>query len=519
MKNRSLIYARRVILPTLLLSALAGILTGAVIFLFKLASSYVISLSGDIYSSVRADPVCIILLLIGAAAIGAVMCAILHFIPDARGGGIPTAIATLRGHTVFTSLMSVPAVFLSSLLTFLLGVPLGTEGPSVQMGTLIGWWVSKLFSKKAPAWERYVMTGGASAGFAAATGAPLTGIIFAFEEAHLRFSPMIFFFASISTAFGMGTVQIFSHIAGISPNLFELGTYAAMPIRHIWIPAAVGIICGIYAVVFTRGYRGVERFMNKKLSALPFIVKVIVICVIVAACGFFSAELIGTGHSIVEEIIHGDGVWYVLLIIMCVRVILLLFANVTGITGGLFVPSLAFGAIIGGLCAKLLCYVGVMESEYYVAVVIVGIAAFLSASSRTPLMAIAFAIEALGAFNNALPVVVGVMLAFVVVETSRVESFTDTVIEKKIETLRKNRRRVSRDVAIVVGENSFAAGKEIRDILWPPSCVVVSVDNNPATHTEHGTGLEAGDVLHIHFSSPHPNLTQKKLEEIISDRK
>ena len=71
-----------------------------------------------------------------------------------------------------------------SLLSFLMGVPLGNEGPSVQIGTAVGRGTTRIALRKRFAWDRYSMTGGACAGFAVATGAPISGILFAVEEAH-----------------------------------------------------------------------------------------------------------------------------------------------------------------------------------------------------------------------------------------------------------------------------------------------------------------------------------------------
>ena len=73
------------------------------------------------------------------------------------------------------------------------------------------------------------------------------------------------------------------------------------------------------------------------------------------------------------------------------------------------------------------------------------------------------------------------------------------------------------DVDLTVKEGSFVVGKEIRDILWPPSCVVVSVSNSPEART-HG-GLHAGDVLHIHYRTAYPEYTREKLEDLVGKQK
>ncbi|MBO5126537.1 MAG: chloride channel protein, partial [Clostridia bacterium] len=178
MHNSRLTYIKNILLPCLLFSGIAGAGTGVLIFLFKLCAGAVIDLSGDLYASVRETPAFLPLLIGGAALLGLAASVILRKIPDCRGGGIPTAIAIVKGLIPFHWVKSIVFVFTSAMLTYLCGVPLGNEGPSVQMGTAVG----RGIVRKYPAWNRYIMTGGACAGFAAATGSPLTGILFAFEE-------------------------------------------------------------------------------------------------------------------------------------------------------------------------------------------------------------------------------------------------------------------------------------------------------------------------------------------------
>ena len=56
-------------MPCLFLSGVAGILTGAIIFLFKLVANLIIHLSIDIYSAARMSPQYIIPVLLGAAVL------------------------------------------------------------------------------------------------------------------------------------------------------------------------------------------------------------------------------------------------------------------------------------------------------------------------------------------------------------------------------------------------------------------------------------------------------------------
>lgn len=517
MKNKRLNYINNILMPCLIYSVITGILTGTVIFLFKLAAAFVVSVSDDIYSFVREKIIYLPALLSGAALLGLVSALSVKYLGNCKGGGIPTAIALLRGLIEFRWLRNIAMVFISALLSYLVGVPLGTEGPSVQMGTAVGRGTVRLFAKKHTAWDRYIMTGGACTGFAAATAAPLTGIFFAFEEAHRRFSPMIFMSAASAVISGSVTINMLCELTNTDPALFHFKINSVLPIKHLWSALVVGLVCGFFAVAFTKLYRLIGNFIRIRLYRLHIYIKIPTVFALTALIGYFLSQALGSGHSLVDMMIEGRGIWYMSVIYLAVRVILLIVANNVGITGGLFVPSLAFGAMTGSLCAKCMIALGILPEEYYTVLVVVGIASFLSASSRTPISAVTFAIEALSGLSNILPIALGVALSYIIIEVMGVAAFTDTVIESKVEAEHENKTPQLIDTHFTVTSDAFVVGKEIRDILWPPTCIVTSVRKNPASGS-HGSLIGEGDILHLHYRTYYPADTFKKLEALIGDQ-
>ncbi len=515
-KAHRLNYMKNILLPGLVLSGAAGFSTGILIFLFKYAVNCVIKLSDKIYETARLHPAGLLWLALGAAVTGLLAELLLHFFPILRGGGIPTAITVLRGITPIKWAANVFLLFVSALLTFLCGIPLGNEGPSVQMGTAMGKGTVRAFAKNHPAWERYIMTGGACAGFAAATAAPLSGILFAFEEAHRRFSPMIFITSACSVITGTAISYHLCSITNTRFSLFELEGVSPMPLQYAWCALFIGVACGLGAAVFTKAYNAVGKLISAKLRSIPFFVKTACIFVSVAVIGYFMPFALGTGHDLADELLLGKGVWYILILAFCIRALLLFVANNSGITGGLFVPTLAFGAIIGALCAIPLTEAGILPKEYFSVAVAVGMTSFMSASARTPLMSIAFAIEALSGLENALPVILGAAIAYITVETLGVTAFTDTVIENKTEKAHKGKTATVVEAELTVKEDSFAVGKEIHDIMWPPTCSVLSVHREGVKHIS--PALAENDVLRLHYLTYDNASTAVQLEAILGNQ-
>lgn len=517
MKDHSSHYIKNLLLPCLTFSVITGILSALIITAFQLAAKFVIKISVDIYSAVSSDPKWLPCLILGALAIGFISSLILSVSHNCRGGGIPTTIAAIQGVVSFKWLPSVLLLPFSALLSFICGIPLGTEGPSVQMGAGVGdGVVQTLGKKKHIGWRRYIMTGGASAGFSLVTGAPITSVIFSMEELHKRFSPLIFSVASISVVSSQITARMLSLLGIPCGGLFHIAGVNTLPISRFIIPLIIGLLCGGCAVVFTKIYHKIDRIIRVKLENVSLKIKIPVIFASVALIGFFLFEILGTGHSLIESIFERKTVWYTLIIIFLIRLLLMMISNTAGITGGIFLPTLAFGAIIGALCAEAFIGMGFIGSGYYLLLVVLGMTSFLGASSQIPMIACLFAVETMNGVNNIIPIIISTTAAFLIVELSGEKDLSDTVIEAKERDVHKGKKAHDIEVALTVYENSFVVGKNLRDILWPTSCVVLSI--NRVSNDKDKLPISVGDVITVYYKTYDPIATAEEFEILVGDQ-
>ena len=145
--------------------------------------------------------------------------------------------------------------------------------------------------------------------------------------------------------------------------------------------------------------------------------------------------------------------------------------------------------------------------------VILGIVAFLGATSHIPVTAAVFALEALGGFYNTLSVIIAVTASFLIVEAFGMMDFTDTVIESKLRSTKKGKTATIVDVSLTITKNAFAIGKEMRDILLPHACFVVSVERTPEHKGKHE--LLEGDVISFHYKTYNPSATAEELTKMV----
>jgi hypothetical protein len=175
--------------------------------------------------------------------------------------------------------------------------------------------------------------------------------------------------------------------------------------------------------------------------------------------------------------------------------------------------ELAFGAILGSICADIMIALGWISAEHYTLIVILGITSFLSSTSRIPITACVFAIEALGGINNILAIIIAATASLLIVELSGLEDFTDTLINAKVRAIKKGKTPTVVEVRLTVKESSFAVGKEIHDILWPNACTVISFERS--AQNKGNIGISAGDVITVHYKTYNPAVTAEEITSLV----
>ena len=366
------------------------------------------------------------------------------------------------------------------------------------------------------------MTGGACAGFSIATGAPISGVLFAIEEAHQRVSPMILIVAATSVLSGGITAEILSPLFSVSTSLFPQLDLITLHAKDIWIPLAVGVVMGLFAVLFLRYYTVISALWKKKLHRIPHAWKIFTVFALTVACGLISYSFISTGHELILHLFEGRQTLIMLLLILVVRSTLTLFANTNGITGGIFLPLLTLGAVIASAVGQIFSHLFGLGEPYYVLILVLGITGCISGMMKMPLTAIVFAVEALSCYDNILYVIVVAVTAFMITEIFGVHSINDTVLEGRAHAQNEGKEFRVIDTFVTVQAGAFAVGKQIRDIFWPRNLFVLSVQHGKkhgAEVDEHGgKEIREEDVLHVRYSTYDEDETAKELMAIVGEQ-
>lgn len=509
------------IFPALIFGAITGVLTACIIILYKFIAKHVIAFSQVAYEFLRNNLYFIPLILLALFFLALLFASIYKKQPRVRGGGIPSAIALLRGIVTFKWLRTLIGVFFMSLTSFLVGVPLGNEGPSVLMGTAVGKGSVNILAKKHPVWSKYSMTGGACAGFAVATGAPICGILFAIEEAHQKISPMILIVASVAVFFAQIISVTLCPLLGLSTSLFPEIAITTLSIKDIWLPLLTGVVIGLFAVLFLKYYHIISEFFVEKLKKVPHYIKIFIVFVLTLVFGLISFSFISTGHETFSLLLEKKEAIYGLIILLLVRMTLTLFANTNKLTGGVFVPIIALGAILASMLGGALEVIG-LSSDYYTVILVMGVASCISAMMKMPLTAIVFSLEVFGCTNNALYVIVTVAVSFIICELFGAKGINDSILKNLVKAQEETHERKVIDTHIVIKKGSFAENMHEKDILWPANFFVLSIIPSKTRYAQIDKQGEKtfhkGDVLHIRYATFDEAQTKAEIIAIVGEQ-
>lgn len=461
------------ILPCVGYGILTGVITGGTIFLFKFLAGRAETLSRALYSQAKESWLTILLVFLVLLALAFLMSRLHKAAPECKGGGIPRSEGILRGILPFRWLRTLLGTFFGSMISFLAGVPVGSEGPAVLIGTSIGCMAGKA-SKKQVAWNRHVMSGGAAAGFAVATGAPLSGILFALEEIHKRFSPTLVLTVSMAVLSATGTNQLLCNAFHMNSALFTLATLPAFELSNIGYLLLLGILIALAVALFDGSILLFRRFtgLSKKSGPVPF--KLIATFILSGILGFCLSDGAYSGHHLILHILEYDMAASLLLALFIIRLLMMLLITDSGATGGIFIPTLALGALASALIAKFLVLLG-MPSELTTLVIFLGMCAFIGGTLRAPLTASVLFLELSGQFTGLFYIALVVFVVSLLTEMLNQTPFYDKALEEMTEVQHHGKEMTISSFTLTVSPNAFVVGKAVRDIMWPHASVIMSI--------------------------------------------
>ena len=384
----------------LLLTLIIGAIVGLVVVAFILLTE---NLGSKLYPANGAAWRRIFIPIAGSLIAGFFLA---RYFPNARGSGIPQTKTALFLRDGFISMKTVVGKFSLCSLTLASGIALGREGPSVHLSAGIASVLGRTLGLS-PRSVRALVPVGAAAALAAAFNTPIAAVLFTLEEVMGDMHAPVLGSIVLSSA----TSWMVLHLLLGDEPLFHVPPYQLVhPIEFVFY-AVLGLVGGFVSVAFVK----LLLWQRKQFLAMPKTTvwfQPVVGGLTVGLLGWFVPQVLGVGYGFVDQALNGKLVISTMALLVALKVIATATSYASGNAGGIFGPSLFFGAMaggaIGGVAHLLLPDYTASAGAY----ALVGMGAAFAGIVRVPLTSVIMIFEITRDYSIIVPLMIANLISY-----------------------------------------------------------------------------------------------------------
>lgn len=471
---------------------LVGIAAGVAVSLFRLGIEVLVEGVGEIYAFLRENPAGLAWWIPLSVLVAGIVGLLVRGEPHIKGSGIPQVEGQVRGLLQLDWWPVLWKKLVGGLLAIGSGLMLGREGPSIQLGAMAGQGISRL-TKGDDIQESILLSSGAGAGLAAAFNAPLAGLMFVLEEVHHNFSTRV----ALTTFTAAVTANFISlNLFGQTPAL-DIGTMVAFPLDYYGYALVLGMLLGVFGVLYTKTTLALPSWFAK-VPFLPAHFHGVLAYLLIIPVGLFLPQLLGGGSGIVMRLQGWQLSMGMLLLVFVVRFVYSMLSYGSGLPGGIFLPILSLGAVLGGAFSQGLIQLGLLKPEFIGHFIIFAMAGYFTAIGKAPLTAILLVTEMVGGVNQLMPLSLTCLAAYITSDFLRGVPIYEALLERLVHKEGKGTTGKRLVFTFPVTVDSALVGKTVHSVSWPKPLLITSIQRGEETVMVNGnTVLLPGDLLII----------------------
>jgi H+/Cl- antiporter ClcA len=353
-----------------------------------------------------------ILVLLGAALVTGLGQLLLKHLSS--GNGIDTTAAIWFHAGRMPALRTLGSAVLSVVIVGM-GVSLGREGAPKQAGAVF----ANFFSDKerlSDEQRRLLVACGAGAGMGAAYGVPLGGALFALEVMRGKLALRYVLPALFASLNATGV----SWFALPDAPTYIIPSYVSSASLILWTLLA-GPIAGLASVGYVRMVNWADRHRPQGWARLT---APLIVMGVLGAVSIWFPQVLGNGKDVSELAFTSQVAPALMLILLVLKPAATALCMRSGAPGGMFTPSLTFGAMLGGVLGFAWSHVwpGVPAGLF----ALLGAGAVVGATTQGPISAVVLMMELTGRDRSfILPLLLVVGIATLVARTIEPRSIYD----------------------------------------------------------------------------------------------
>jgi H+/Cl- antiporter ClcA len=315
-----------------------------------------------------------------------------------RGHGIPEAMeAILIGRSRIQPRVALLKP-LSSAISIGTGGPFGAEGPIIMTGGAFGSLFAQLFNLS-NAERKTLLVAGAAAGMSATFGTPVAAILLAVELLLFEWKPRSFVPVAVASIVA-AALRPYLMNGGV---LFPMPESAAMAPDALALAAVLGVTAGLSSGLLTQMvYACEDAFQRLPVHWMwwPAIGGVVI-----GIGGVIEPHALGVGYDNIATLLSGHMTTAAVLRLMLVKSVIWSVALGSGTSGGVLAPLLMMGGALGDLFGTLVPF------SDHGTWALIGMAAIMGGTMRSPLTAIVFALELTHNMGGLVPLTIACVMA------------------------------------------------------------------------------------------------------------
>lgn len=281
-------------------------------------------------------------------------------------------------------ILMAPLIFVSTVITHLLGGSAGREGAALQLGGSIGYQFGKIFRLDEKDMHLIVMLG-MSGVFAALFGTPLTATFFALEVISVG---VIYYVALVPCIFASVVAYNIALMFGVSPVRFDMIPLPYIDIYLILRVIVLAILCALVSIGFCSAIKNFDKFVESKIpnAYIRAFSGGCIIIILTLLVG--NHDYNGAGMDVISRAMEGEAVPFAFVL----KIIFTVITISAGFKGGEIVPTFfigsTFGCFVGGLLG--------LDPGFGAAI---GFVALFCGVVNCPVASIMLALEVFGAYS------------------------------------------------------------------------------------------------------------------------
>lgn len=399
-----------------------GLITGLIVGTFRWIIDHTMKFLFFIYPLMRQKPIYLVPYLLGTVIICLILAQIIKpVLNNITGSGVPQVEAIMLDENKMNWWSILWRKFVGGLLAICPGLFLGREGPCIQMGAMVGQaFGQNLFHADDEDLKR-LQGCGIAAGLSAAFSAPLAGVFFLVEEITFSFDPKE---CLTALAAAMTSDLMTLCFFGTTPCLY-LPLDRSLPLTSYWFVILMGGLLGLLAYFYQYCLLSLKPIYSK-LTIIPKIYHSIIPLILVIPIGLWNAKLLGGSHDFISGLFEPTfmkniqtgmlSLTLLPLIWFIVRFIFSMISYGASVPGGIFMPILVLGALLGVIFAVIMIHSGIAPKRCYGIIIVTSMCAYFGAIEKAPFTALTLLTEMVGSVEQIFPMLVATFIAYFVLD-------------------------------------------------------------------------------------------------------